>query len=271
LKRGSQKKQGSTELPPGNRLQGQPDLSIVIPTLHEERRIGKTLDELSRFLASDGYFRQMTVEVLVVAADTPDRTHEIVLSKKNHFKDCKLLKPGPPVGKGRDVRCGMLRAHGKVIAYMDADLATPLHHLGQFHSVCTRGTDVVIGTRSLLSYRHERLRTIMSYAGNLLFRLASGLWLEDSQCGFKMFTRDAAQLCFSQLSILGWGFDMEVLTIAKSNNLVIATYRLSDWVDVPNGTFLDSIPAIVAWSLRDLAVVAWRRISGGYRQHERSR
>src|SRR2546430_8809833 len=92
----------------------QPDLSIVIPAYREERRIGPTLDELAAFLKQDEFFGRKEVEVLVVAADAPDKTAKIVRAKQDSFKCFLLLKPGPHVGKGRDVQYGMLRASGKI-------------------------------------------------------------------------------------------------------------------------------------------------------------
>src|SRR5215470_14614330 len=134
-------------------MKKQPDLTIVIPAYREEKRIEATLDTLAEFLNQDGFFKQKAVEVLVVAADTPDKTHEIVTAKQGLFRHFKLLKPGPLVGKGRDVQYGMLRASGKIAIFMDADLATPLHHLKTFYEACAGGYDVVIGTRNLLVYR----------------------------------------------------------------------------------------------------------------------
>src|ERR1019366_2228343 len=103
----------------------QTDLTIVIPAYREEKRIGATLDELASFLKNDDFFKHKIVELIIVTADTIDKTQKIVTAKQKLFKDCKLLKPGPVIGKGRDVQFGMLRATGKTIIFMDADLATP--------------------------------------------------------------------------------------------------------------------------------------------------
>ena len=230
----------------------QPDLSIVIPAYREEKRIGTSLDKLAVFLRQDDFIKTKTVEVIVVAADALDKTQEIVLNKANLFEQLVLLKPGPKLGKGRDVKYGMLKANGKMVAFMDADLATPLYHLNQFYQACEQGSDVVISTRNLLTYRKNFTRRCLSYAGNLLFRLIGGLWVEDSQCGFKLFNRKAAKLCFANLSILGWGFDMEVLAIAKSNKLKIKAYRINDWDNMPNSTFDENIFITILNSIKNL-------------------
>lgn len=242
------------------------DLSIVIPALREEKRIGKTLDALARLLDHDALLKTLSVEVLVVAADSPDKTHQIVLSKKSNFKNLTLLKPGPKVGKGRDVQYGMVRALGAAIIFMDADLATPLHHLPKFYRAYTKGNDVVIGTRNLLKHHPNKIRRLLSNAGNILFRIVSGIWVEDSQCGFKLFSNKAAKLCFSKLTIMGWGFDMEILAIAKANKLKIISYRINDWVSVPDSKFNESIIANSLVSLKDLSKILVNRVRRSYLQ-----
>jgi len=241
------------------------DLSIVIPAFSEEKRIGKTLDELSRYLKKEKLFRSMTVEVLVVSADSPDRTWEIVLAKRKKFAKLTLLKPGPKVGKGRDVQYGMLRAKGSTIMFMDADLATPLRYLPTFYKAIGEKGDIVIGTRNLLKHHPNYIRRLISNGGNILFRIAGGAWIEDSQCGFKMFTKEAAQVCFSKLTILGWGFDMEVIAIAKANRFKIKSYRINDWRSVPEGTFQEGFLENSLRSLHELSRIFIKRMSGFYR------
>jgi len=241
------------------------DLTIVIPAYSEEKRIGKTLDELGRFLKSEKTLKDQAIEILVVSADSPDKTHEIVRSKQKEFAHLRLLKPGAKVGKGRDVRYAMLRAKGSAVIFMDADLATPLRHLPKFYHAYQKGAPLVIATRNLRKHHPNYLRRLISSSGNLLFRFAGGVWVEDSQCGFKLFSYDAAQLCFSKLTIVGWGFDMEVLAIAKANKLKIKSYRVNDWVSVPDGTFVDGMIKNSLVSLKELALIFYRRINGSYK------
>lgn len=241
------------------------DLSIVIPAYREARRIGTTLDELASFIACDEYLMKKKIEVIVVAADSPDGTRRIVRSKKALFQNFVLVTPGPRIGKGRDVKAGMLQAKGNAVLFMDADRATPLYHITEFYQVLMQGNDVVIATRHLRRYRHSWLRIIISFFGNILFRIAGGVWVEDSQCGFKLFSLPAAQTCFSKLKILEWGFDMEVLAIAKANQLPIKTVPIDDWRDVVGGTFEDNILRNSASSLADLARILIRRVSGYYK------
>jgi dolichyl-phosphate beta-glucosyltransferase len=240
------------------------DLTIVIPAYHEELRIEKTLNELSQFIKKDRFFRDKSIEIIVVAADSTDKTHQMVESMKNKFKALRLLKPGSRVGKGRDVKYGMLRAKGKAVIFMDADLATPLKYLGKFYDCYSKGSDIVIATRNLHRHHPNMIRRLISNLGNLLYRLASGVWIEDSQCGFKLFSSNACQLCFSKLTILGWGFDMEILAIAKANKLKVKTYRINDWKAIPGGSFADNILKNSIKSLYELAYIFWNRLFNKY-------
>lgn len=240
------------------------DLTIVIPANREERRIGHTLDELAAFLISDAFFKNVKVEVIVVTADAPDKTNTIVESKQKLFRQFVLLKPGPHVGKGRDVQFGMLRAHGKKIVFMDADLATPLHHLKEFYDLCEAGNDLVIGTRDLFHYRSNALRNLFAGIGNRLYQLTSGIHVEDTQCGFKMFTYEACEQCFSKQTIMGWGFDVELLAIAKANGLMIKPIRIADWGDKPFSTYNENALRITARMVRDFAHISRLKSTGYY-------
>jgi dolichyl-phosphate beta-glucosyltransferase len=250
-------------MPQKQRSKKRPDLSVVIPAYREEKRIGRTLDELARFLKNDRFFRGKAVEVIVVAAGPSDDTAQVAESKKNLFKDFRLVRPGPPAGKGRDVQAGVSDARGGLILFMDTDLATPLYHMKEFYETAA-GNDVVIGTRDLHRHHPNLARRMISNAGNVLFQLAVGLWIEDSQCGFKLFNEKAARLCFDRLTIYGWSFDMEVLAIARVNELKIKTLRINDWRDVPGGTFNEGILRIAVRSIKDLVRISVNMRRGRY-------
>ena len=243
--------------------QRRPDLSIVIPAYCEEKRIGKTLDRLSSFLNNDKALKNKRIEVIVVSADSPDKTHKIISEKAGLFKDFVFIKPGPKVGKGRDVQAGMLKAKGKFVIFMDADLATPLSYLLIFLESINRGADLVVGARNLKKHHKSFIRRSVSRVGNSLFRIAGGISIEDSQCGFKMFTRRAAQICFKKMTIKKWGFDMELLVIAKNEGLNITIQRIDDWQDVPNGSLNDVFRSSF-YTLKDLLIIVINRIRGIY-------
>lgn len=248
--------------------QKQPDLTILIPAYREEKRIGKSLDELAKFLKRDNTLKDKNIEVVVVSADSPDKTHQIVQKKAKLFANFTLVKPGPKVGKGRDVQAGMLRAKGKATVFMDADLATPLKYIPKFYKAFLGGADVVVATRNLRKHHPGFARRMLSNLGNLLFRLLGGVWIEDSQCGFKLFSKEAAKVCFSKMTTTGWCFDMEVLTIAKVNKFKIVSFRANDWKSVPGGTFEENAFQSALESLLELLHIFRRRVLGKYKADE---
>lgn len=247
------------------KTQKQPDLTIVIPAYKEGKRVGKTLDQLADFLSTDKKMKAKSVEIIVVSADSPDNTHEVVESRARLFKNFLFIKPGPKLGKGRDVRAGMLKAKGKAVIFMDADLATPLKYLPKFYEAFLGGADVIVATRNLRKHHPEFLRRSLSNLGNILFRVLGGVWIEDSQCGFKMFSKKANKICFSKMTIMKWGFDMEILTIARINKFKITSFRVNDWKSVPGGTFLEGAFKSAVESLSELLHIFWFRINGKYK------
>lgn len=204
------------------------DLSIIIPAYMEAAGIGETLDRLAAFLRHRHFG---VVEVVVVVADSPDGTAKIVRSKTKLFKHLRLIEPGPRVGKGRDVRSGMLAAKGRYKLFMDADLATPLQHIDDVHNLMATNPDIIIAVRDLWSIHEGYLRKIMSAFGNLLIQALILPGIKDTQCGFKAFRADVADAVFSRQTILGWSFDAEILKIGNVLNYRIIQIEADDWHD----------------------------------------
>ncbi len=243
----------------------RPALSIVVPAYQEEERIGRTLVELAEHLRRTG---RSDVEVLVVAATRPDgssdRTAEIAEGARGSFRDLRLVRPGTRAGKGRDVRVGMLAARGRVRLFMDADLATPLHHLDTALALAEAGHPAVIGVRDLTS-SHRGLRRVISSLGNRLVQLVLLPGIGDTQCGFKLFTAPVAEEVFGRQTIDGWGFDMEVLAISRHLGRPVTTIPVADWQDVSGGTFIHAPVRAALRTLQDLGQIKWRAVTGGYR------
>src|ERR1700733_6644686 len=120
------------------------DLSIVIPAYMEAHGIAGVLADLSAFLKTRQYGN---VEVIVVVADSPDGTARIAQSQAKLFSHFRVIKSGPRMGKGFQVRCGIVEARGRYRVFMDADLATPLHHLDEVYDAMEHGSKVVIAVR----------------------------------------------------------------------------------------------------------------------------
>lgn len=236
------------------------DLSIIIPAYQEAVRIENTLEELAAYLKNHRY---TDTEVLVVTADSPDGTAGLARAKADLFEHFRVVDAGPKVGKGRDVRTGMMEAKGAHRLFMDADLATPLHHLETMRKLAADGADVVIAVRRLTS-SHTGLRRIISGAGNLLVQVLLLPGIRDTQCGFKMFSAKAADDLFRRQTILGWGFDMEILAIARKLGYKIIQFPVPDWDDKPHGTFEGEVHSAALSTLGELLVISWRRLTGRY-------
>jgi len=240
------------------------DLSIVIPALREAKRLPTTLKKLHDYIQNDGYFSDLKIEVVIVAADGGDNTVEVAEKWKNKIPNLVILEPGPPVGKGRDVREGMLAAKGKAVLFMDADLATPLRYIPVAYERWKTSGGVVVGVRNLRKHHPDLLRRSVSNIGNLLFRVMCGVSIEDSQCGFKLFSRQAAKICFGRMTIMKWGFDMEVLTIAKKYGINIEQVRIDDWVHQEGGHIDDNTIEHSVASMKDLTRIFFNRVTGRY-------
>jgi dolichyl-phosphate beta-glucosyltransferase len=224
------------------------DLSIIVPAYNEARRIVVSLGTLSDHLKAHDLG---TVEVLVVVARGEDRTSELADAQASAFEIFRVLDAGEPAGKGRDVQFGMQAARGRYRLFMDADLATPLHHLETVAKLMRQDADVIIGVRDL-EQSHRGLRKIISNFGNSLVRRLLRLDIRDTQCGFKAFRGPVAEDLFARQTIRGWGFDIEILALAVQRGYRIDTIPIDDWQDVAGGTFKNVAVTGALSTFRDL-------------------
>lgn len=240
--------------------------SIVIGAYNEEAYIEGTLRALCDHLVSANILN--TTEVIVVAANGTDRTKTIARSEGKKFKHFSLLEPGERVGKGRDVRVGVMHSSGSKVLFMDADLSTPLHYIDIFLDELDQGKDVVVGVRDLGTIHRQQLRRITSQVSNMLVRIVAVRGIHDTQCGFKAFSRITALALFENLRVLGWGFDIELLAHAQVKGMKVGTVAIPDWKDPkPSGDGLSGdrqLLAIMA-TLKDLMSISWRRATGRFR------
>jgi glycosyltransferase involved in cell wall biosynthesis len=239
----------------------RPRLSIIIPAYQEAARIQKTLDDLAVYLTKHRYD---DTEVVVVVADSPDGTAKLAQDKAKLFKQFRVVNSGPKVGKGRDVRTGILEAAGEYKLFMDADLATPLHYIKNVRQLMDEGAPVIIAVRNLTN-SHTGLRKLVSSLGNGLVQVMLLPGISDTQCGFKAFSYEAADELFRRQTILGWGFDMEILAIARMLKYKIAQIQAPDWSDKPNGTFEGEVTSAAFETLGELLTIVWRRWTGQYK------
>lgn len=192
-------------------------LSIVIPAYNEQARLPATLQAVLDYLErrQNGGF-----EILVVDDGSTDSTAAVAEQFRRYHPEVRLLRNPGNRGKGYSVRHGMLKASGDWILFTDADLSAPIEECDKLRQAAERhSAAVAIGSRaldrSLIGVHQPRWREWAGRVFNLLMRLLVGLPFRDTQCGFKLFRRDAAQALFSRQRIERFGFDVEILYLAR--------------------------------------------------------
>lgn len=192
-----------------------PRLSIVIPAYNEEHRIESTLQRVLTCIEE----RAWDAEVLIVDDGSTDNTASIVEAWMEDHPRLHLIRNAANRGKGHSIRNGVLQSAGDIVLFTDADLSAPMEEAERLIAALDGGADVAIGSRWLERARqtvHQPLyRQFFGRCFNLVTRTIMGLPFKDTQCGFKAFKRDAGQVIFRLQTIERWGFDPELLFIAR--------------------------------------------------------
>ena len=198
-----------------NNKNKEPSLSIVIPAYNEEAVIKNTLDRAGKYLEG----RYPPYEIIVVCDGCKDNTARLAeeAGKANHR--IRVLDRKTNMGKGFSVRQGCLEAKGKYIIFTDADLSTPIDEIEKLLKWLEEGYDIAIGSRGLsesdIQIRQPWYRETMGKIFNLFVQAIAIRGISDTQCGFKGFKRDVAKDVFKRQTINGFGFDVELLYIAR--------------------------------------------------------
>lgn len=234
-------------------------LSLVVPAYNEERRLGASL---TRLIA---YARQQPhrVEIIVVDDGSADRTAEVAREATRELPanvSFRLLQHQRNRGKGAAVRTGAAASTGEVVLYLDADLATPPEEIPKLLEALAAGADVVVGTRIQPGGADLRAsQPAWRRIGGRIFALARRRLLlsdiEDTQCGFKAFRRDAAQAAFARQRLEGWAFDAELLYLARKLGYTIRQVPI-EWQHVGDSRFQPG-PGVALRELRDLLRIRW--------------
>jgi len=201
-------------------MRSAPQLSIIIPAFNEAKRISRTLETLQKYLESKGW----TAEVIVVNDGSSDETAAVVESYCSQWNALRMIDNGGNQGKGFSVRSGAREAQGDVILFTDADLSAPITEAPKLIDPIANGEcDVTFGSRavdrSLIGVHQSPFRETSGRIFNLFVQGLTGLPFKDTQCGFKAFSRGAAGPVFERQTIMGFGFDPEILYIAKKRGL----------------------------------------------------
>jgi glycosyltransferase involved in cell wall biosynthesis len=238
-----------------------PDLSIVIPAYNEELRLPATLERLAEYLPTLG----LQTEVLIVDDGSRDRTAAVAQNFAGKISRLRVLSNGTNRGKGYSVRHGMLEAAGELVLFTDADLSAPIEESDKLVSALKNGYDMAIGSRalnrSLISTHESLFREFAGIIFNKIVRLVLWLPFVDTQCGFKAFRRQRCRIIFELQRIEGFGFDPELLYLARHYGLraIEIPVRWGHSPDTKVSMLRDSFKMFI-----DIFVIRWNALSGQY-------
>ncbi|GAA2738601.1 glycosyltransferase family 2 protein [Pedococcus aerophilus] len=241
-------------------LDGPPEVSVVIPAYNEEWRILPTIGAVATHMSA----RNQPWELIISDDGSTDATVSLVRDLR--FANLRLLVAPANTGKGDAVRRGMLAARGRLVLFADADQSTPIEQFDRLAALVDEGYDVVIGSRAAEGAAvsgKSLTRRILSRGLHEAVSRLYGIDVADTQCGFKLFTADAAQRLFGMQLVDGFSFDLEVLYLAHKLGYRTAEVPV-EWIDAPGST-VDAARVSLQF-LRDLMRIRLLDLRGRYRQ-----
>jgi len=235
--------------------------SIIIPAYNESARVGATLERVLAHVAERGW----DAEIIAVDDGSRDNTVEIIRAYAEKNPRLRLLQNPGNRGKGYSVRNGMLHAKGELLLFSDADLSSPIEEADKLFGAIAGGADIAIGSRwlrrDLQTQRQPFYRQIFGRVFNLMLRITLGLGFKDTQCGFKAFTRDAASKIFPLQKIERWGFDPELLYLARKLKFKVVEVPV-EWAH-SEGTRISPLRDGIRMFVEMLRI-RWNGITGKY-------
>lgn len=235
-------------------------LSVVIPAYNEEKRISKTLLDIDQYLSGQDY----SYEIIVVNDGSTDKTAQIVKKFTNLIKNLKLIDNRQNHGKGWVTRQGMLEAQGEYRIYVDADNAISMDQIENFWPWLEHGYDLIIGSIEVEGAKVEEqaafYRRLLGKWSKYLIRLLTIWEIHDTQRAFKLFPSKIAEDIFSRQTIERWGFDIEILVIAKKLGYKIKELPVT-WINPAES----KVTLKSYWrTLKELLKIKWNLIRGQY-------
>lgn len=225
----------------------KPYLSVIIPAYNEAKRLPITLIDIDKHLKKADF----SYEIIIVNDGSKDATAEIVERFSHLIKNLKLINQ-ENTGKGGAVKKGILEAKGKIRLFMDADNSTSIDQFDKMIPYFNEGYGVVIASRDIEGSQlippqpwHKRIAGNM---GNIFIQILLLPGMLDTQCGFKAFTEEAAEKIFSLIKINRWGFDVEVLALAKKIGYKIKEVPVI-WINNPFSNVKISAYLQVLWEV----------------------
>lgn len=203
-------------------MSSEAEIAVVVPAYNEEARLGPTVETIVAYL--DG--RKLDWQLIVSDDGSTDRTIAVAEAAAAGDPRVRVISLGQNRGKGAAVRAGMLAARARRVLFSDADLATPIDELGKLEAALAAGADIAIGSRAVagadIQVRQHPLRELMGRGFNTIVRIVVMGGIKDTQCGFKLFSAEAARDLFGRATIDGFAFDVEVLWLARNR------YRIAE-------------------------------------------
>ncbi len=241
------------------------DLSIIVPAYNEAERLPRTLIRLHEYLSRQAF----RYEIIVVLDGPTDDTRERLERLAPTVQNLQVLDNETNHGKGYAVRTGMLRALGRIRLFTDADNSTDISHFDKMAPLFDTGYDVVIGSRhskdapgARQSVPQRWYKRLIGHLGNILIQIMTVKGIRDTQCGFKAFRDYAAEKIFSQAVIDRWGFDIEVLALARQLKYKIGIIPV-EWINDPRSHVDWRAYFDVLW---DTVKVRWNMLEGRYQR-----
>lgn len=238
-------------------------LSVIVPAFNEAAGIAAALAGIRRYAEA----RFDSFEVIVVDDGSRDATAGIVAALQGSFPQLRLVRFPVNRGKGASVREGMLAATSELLLMCDADLSTPIGELETLLPRIEGGADVVIGSRALqesrIHVRQPLYRESMGKLFGVAMRMLTGTPFRDTQCGFKLFTREAARAIFRLTRVNRFAFDVEVMVIARTAGLRVEEVPVQ-WSHAPD-TRVRLLTDSLSMAL-DLVRIRVYELAGAYRQ-----
>ena len=242
--------------------------SIIIPAYNEAERLPASLDKMLAYMKA----KHWDAEVLVVNDGSKDKTADIVRDYNKRFSFVRLIENPGNHGKGYSVRHGMMEAFGDIRLLSDADFSSPIEEADKLFAALAAGADVAIGSRwkqrETQTVRQPFYRQVGGRIFNLILRIVLGLPEKDTQCGFKAFSRKAAQMLFPPQKRERWGWDAEMLFLAHKAKLRVDEVPVA-WANDDRSRinpWLDGIRIVV-----DALAVRWYSMRGDYKDITASR
>jgi dolichyl-phosphate beta-glucosyltransferase len=236
-------------------------LSIIVPAYNEEKRIGKTIFAINEYLQKQNY----SYEIIVSDDGSKDSTVELVKNLGEKIENLRVIDNKENHGKGYVVRQGIMQAKGEYRLFMDADNATTVDQVENLLPFFKDGYDVVIGDRDLkeseIKKHQSRFKEILGDMGNILIQTLAVPGIKDTQCGFKCFSAKFAENIFPKLKVDRWGFDIEILALARKFGYKIKTVPVV-WINDEESKV--SMSGYIN-TLKELFQIKWNLISGKYK------